>query len=65
MERDPLVEESRAAGRALEEGAPGDVHAFFERLRRAQELYRDRVVSESGVREAGEQAGRQDPARPR
>lgn len=49
MDHDPVVEETRAAGRALEAAAPGDVHAFFELLRRAQERYRDRVVSDESI----------------
>lgn len=42
---DPVVEEVREAGRRIEAEVGGDVHAYFERLRRTQEKYRDRLVN--------------------
>jgi hypothetical protein len=43
MTHDPIVTEVRQAGQALAEQAGGDLHTFFERLRKAQEQYSDRL----------------------
>jgi hypothetical protein len=42
--KDPIVEDTRLAGRQLASETGDDVHAFFERLRRAQQRYAPRVV---------------------
>lgn len=44
MYEDPIVTEVRKAGQVLAEQAAGDVHSFFQHLRKAQEQYRRRVV---------------------
>lgn len=44
MHQDPIVAEVRKAGQTLAEAAGGDVHVFFENLRKAQESYQDRLV---------------------
>lgn len=44
MAEDPIVAEVRRAGRQLEEQAGGDLHTFFEHLRKTQDQYRDRLV---------------------
>jgi hypothetical protein len=44
MYEDPIVTEVRKAGQALAEQAEGDLHTFFQRLREAQQQYRDRLV---------------------
>lgn len=44
MWKDPIVEETRAAGQQLAAQAGGDLHAFFEHLRHAQQRYAARVV---------------------
>ena len=44
MWKDPVVEEVRAESRKLETAAKGDLHTYFEHLRRSQSRYADRVV---------------------
>ena len=44
MYEDPIVTEVRQAGQALAELAKGDLHTFFQNLRKAQQQYRDRLV---------------------
>ncbi len=43
--RDFIVEETREAGRQIEARAGGGVQGFFAYLRRAQEKYRNRLVT--------------------
>ena len=43
MTQDPIVTEVRQAGQSLAEQAGGDLHTFFELLRKAQEQYADRL----------------------
>jgi hypothetical protein len=42
--KDPIVEETRAAGQQLAAQAGGDRHRFFEHLRRAEQRYGTRVL---------------------
>ena len=44
MYEDPIVTEVRKAGQILAEQAKGDLHTFFQHLRKAQQQYRDRLV---------------------
>ena len=44
MWKDPIVEELRSAARQLELKAQGDVHQFFENLRKHQSKYEERIV---------------------
>jgi len=44
MWKDPIVEELRSAARQLELKVQGDVHQFFENLRKHQSEYEDRIV---------------------
>ena len=44
MYEDPIVTEVRQAGQALAEQAEGNLHTFFQNLRKAQQQYRDRLV---------------------
>lgn len=44
MHRDPVVQETRAAARTLEEAAGNDVHRYFENLRAKQAQYADRLI---------------------
>ncbi len=44
MHRDPVVEETRAAARTLEEAAGYNVHRYFENLRAKQAQYGDRLI---------------------
>lgn len=42
--KDPVVEEIREIRRLIDAEVGGDVHAYFERLRKAQETSRARLV---------------------
>lgn len=44
MQNDPVIEEVRRAGKELEEEAQGDLHRFFDLLRKVQADYKPRVV---------------------
>jgi hypothetical protein len=44
MYEDPIVTEVRQAGQTLAEQAEGDLHTFFQNLRKAQQQYRERLV---------------------
>jgi hypothetical protein len=57
--KDPVVEETRAAGRQLAAQAGGDLHAFFEQLRHAQQRYAAPVVDRLA---ASAQPGAETPA---
>lgn len=41
---DPIVAEARRAGLEMEREAGGDVHQYFENLRKAEEKCKDRPV---------------------
>jgi hypothetical protein len=43
--KDPVVEDVRAESRKLEAEAKGDLHIYFELLRRSQNRYAERVVA--------------------
>ena len=43
---DPVIEEVRQIRRRMDAEVGGDVHAYFERLRKAQVEHGDRVVQE-------------------
>lgn len=45
MYEDPIVTEVRRAGKELVEQADGDLHKFFENLRKAQKKYSERLVN--------------------
>ena len=57
--KDPVVEDVRAESRKLEAEAKGDLHAYFELLRRSQNRYADRVVAQLDA--ATEEAGAEAP----
>jgi hypothetical protein len=44
MKTDPIVKESRKAGAELASEAGGDIHVFFENLRKAQSGYGNRLT---------------------
>jgi hypothetical protein len=44
--KDPVVEDVRAESRKLEAEAKGDLHTYFELLRRSQNRYAERVVAQ-------------------
>jgi len=56
--KDPVVEDVRAESRKLEAEAKGDLHIYFELLRRSQNRYAERVVVQldATTEEAGAEA---------